>query len=322
MADKSYMPVFKSALFILVFSLSFNPSQGQQTPNYPLSYRIFSPQIFNPAIVGSKDYFAIDLITGKCGESNSQVLSGNLRLEKSHEGYFSSSGAPEFTNIGVGGFLFNDFSGLWRNIGIGGSASYHLPLGKDALSFLSVGASAKAVFNKYSGDPDLGESAQSMFFPNFDAGVYYYNANLFAGLSATNLLGQPKDSDTLDSYTIPVSRQLFFQIGYKVVLIKSWNLILEPSLIMNSDDSFSGEVLDMIEPALKLYADNFCVGTYFNDFDKTSVFFQYKYQALYIGTYFEMQNGSPFYKTPLRAELILGLNLSKVKSGISRHNHW
>ena len=78
----------------------------------------------------------------------------------------------------------------------------------------------------------------------------------------------------------------------------------------------------MIEPALKLYADNFCVGTYFNDFNKTSVFFQYKYKALYIGTYFEMQNGSPFYKTPLRTELILGINLSKIKSGISRHNHW
>jgi type IX secretion system PorP/SprF family membrane protein len=322
MAGKSDMPVIKILLFILILSFPFITSDGQQTPDYPVSYRIFNPQIFNPAIVGSKDYFAVDLIAGKYGESNSQILSGNSRLAKPQAGYFSSSALPEFTNIGLGGFLFDDYSGLSRKIGIGGSASYHFQLDKDALSFLSFGVTAKAIFDRYSGDPDLSESAHNTFFPNFDAGIYYYNTNLFAGLSATNLLGKPKDSDTTDSYTVAASRQLFFHIGYKIVLIKSWNLIIEPSLIVNSDDSFSGKITDMIEPALKLFAGNFCLGTYFNDFNKTSVFFQYKYKALYVGTYFELQNDSPFYKTPLRAEVVLGLNISAIKSGISRHNHW
>ncbi len=322
MSGKSDIPCLKIILFITILSFSFNSIEGQQTPDYPISYRIFNPQIFNPAIVGSKDYFAIDFIAGKYGESNSQLLSGNLRLAKPQLDYFSSSAAPEFTNIGVGGFLFDDYSGLSRNIGIGGSASYHLQIDKDALSFLSFGVTAKAIFNKYSGNPDLGESAQSAFFPNFDAGVYYYSPSLYAGLSATNLLGKPKDSDTLDSYSIAASRQIFLNVGYKFVLIKSLDLILEPSLIINSDDSFSGKVIDMIQPALKLYAGNFCLGTYFNDFNKTSVFFEYKYKAFYVGTYFELQNGSPFYKTPLRAELMLGINISAIKSGISRQNHW
>jgi hypothetical protein len=35
-----------------------------------------------------------------------------------------------------------------------------------------------------------------------------------------------------------------------------------------------------------------------------------------------MHNGSPFYKMPLRAEVVLGLNISAIKSGISRQNHW
>jgi type IX secretion system PorP/SprF family membrane protein len=322
MAGKSDMSFTKSVLFIMILSFSFNSLEGQQTPDYPISYRIFNPQIFNPAIVGSKDYFAVDLIAGKYGETNSQLLSGNLRLAKPQVNYFSSSAAPEFTNIGVGGFLFDDYSGLSRNIGIGASASYHLQIDKNALSFLSFGVTAKAIYNKYSGDPDLGESSQSTFYPNFDAGIYYYSPNFYAGLSATNLLGKPKDSDTLDTYSIAASRQIFFIIGYKLVLVKSLDLVLEPSVIVNTDDSFSGKVTDMIQPALKLYAGNFCIGTYFNDFKKTSVFFEYKYKAFYVGTYFELQNGSPFYKTPLRAELMLGINISAIKTGISRQNHW
>jgi type IX secretion system PorP/SprF family membrane protein len=322
MALKKHIFLIKNVILIPIFILYFGKLEGQQTPLYPVSYRIFNPQVFNPAIVGSKDFFTLNLIAGKYGDSNSQIITGNLRLAKPQSEYFSSSSAPEFTKIGVGGFLFDDYTGLSRNIGIGASASYHMPIGKEDLSFLSFGLTSKFIFNKYSGDPDLFESAQSTFFLNFDAGVYYYSPNLSAGLSVTNILGKPKDSDTLDSYTIASSRQIFFNIGYKLVLIKSLDLLVEPSLIINSDGSFSGKVVDMIHPALKLYAGDFCVGTYFNNFDKTSIFFEYKYKALYVGTYFELQNGSPFYKTPLRAELILGLNISAIKSGISRQNHW
>jgi type IX secretion system PorP/SprF family membrane protein len=319
---KSYISVVKKVLFILIFTFSFNLSNGQQTPLYPISYRIFSPFIFNPAIAGSKDFFDIDLLASNYGKSNSEVLSGNGRLSKSHPGYFSSPDAPEFTNIGLGGLLFNELNGLSHNIGISGTGSYHLQLDKGALSFLSFGASAKAVFNHYSGNPDLSKPAKNTIFPNFDVGVYYYNTYLFAGLSATNLLGNPEDPDSLGFYTIPVSRQLFFQVGYKVVLSKSLNILLEPSLIVNSDASFSRKITDMIQPALKIYAGNFCLGTYFNDYSKISFFFQYKYPRFYIGTYFELPNNSPFYKKPLLAEFALGVNISAIKSGISRLNHW
>ena len=93
-------------------------------------------------------------------------------------------------------------------------------------------------------------------------------------------------------------------------------------MIINSDDTFSGEIIDMIEPALKLYAGNFCIGTYFNDFDKFSFFFQYKYPAFYISTYFALPNNSPFYRDPLVAEFAVGVNISAIKSGFSRLYHW
>lgn len=309
---------------LIVLSVLLIPWQltGQQVPDYPISYRVFSPFIFNPAIAGSKDFFSVDLLAGNFGKSNSQIINGSARISKQSSKYFSSPGSPEFTKIGAGGYLFNQSDGISRNAGIAGTGSYHLQLDKDALSFLSFGVTAKAVYNEYSGNPDLSDSAQTSFSPNFDAGIYYYNKNLFAGLSGTNLLGSPEDADTSDTYSVPMSRQLFFQLGYKLVLSRSLNIVLEPSIIVNSDDTFSGEITDMIEPMLKVYAGNFCTGTYFNDFNRYSIFFQYKYPKFYVGTFFELPMNSPFYKNPIRAEFAFGLNFSAVKSGVSRINHW
>ena len=312
---------FSSFLF-LAFALSLKVTNGQQVPLNPVSYRIFSPFIFNPAIAGSKDFSTIDLLISNNGKFKSQVVSGDLRLSKSHKEYVSSLSAPEFTNIGIGGYLFNDHNNTSRNIGLGGTVSYHLQLDKDALSYLSFGVSAKAIFNDYSGKSDFNRPVKETFFPEFDAGLYYYNAYFFTGLSATNLLGNPDMPDSLGFYTVTVSRQLFFQVGCKFVISKSLNILLEPSLIINSDDVFSGKISDMLKPGLKLFANNFCIGTYFNDYKKISFFLQYKYPKIYLGTYFEMAQNSAFYKQPILAEFAMGLNLSAIKSGFSRENHW
>jgi len=319
---KPYISLVTKVLLLLVLTFYFYPSDGQTTPQFPVSYRVFNPVIFNPAIAGSKDFFSIDLLAGKYGESNSQLLSGNARLTKKAPEYFSSYNSPEFTNIGIGGYLFNEKTDSIRTLGISGTGSYHIQLDDNALSFLSFGVTAKVLYNDYQGNPDLSKPAKSTTYPNFDVGIYYYNTNLFAGLSATNLLGNPETPDSTGFTTLAVSRQLFLQVGYKFVISKSLNIIIEPSLIVNSDDSFSGEVTDMIKPSLRLYAGKFSLGTFFNDFDNTSFFFQFKYPKFYVGTYFEMVNGSPFYKSPIRAELTLGLNISAIKSGFSRENHW
>jgi type IX secretion system PorP/SprF family membrane protein len=297
-------------------------SSGQQAPMYPVSTRIFSPFIFNPAIAGSKDFFSTDFLTSKYGGINSQVASGNLRLSKKCQDYFSSPDSPEFTKIGVGGLVFNEENGLSDNFGISAAAAYHFQLDKNNLSFLSVGIAVKSIHNQYSGKPDLTDSAKRTTINNFDAGVYYYNRFLFAGLSVTNILGNPEPPDSNGIYKIPVSRQFFFQVGYKIVLSKSLDILLEPSIILNSDDTFSQKITDIIKPALKLYAGNFCAGTFINNTRKNSFFLQYKYPKFYVGTYFELEKGAPFYKSPILAEFALGINISAIRYGSTRLNHW
>jgi type IX secretion system PorP/SprF family membrane protein len=307
---------------LLSMVVSVDVCFGQQVPDFPVSYRIYNPFIFNPAIAGSKDFTSADLLISSFGNSNSQLASGNLRISKSEKEYFSSLPTPEFTKIGVGGYLFNDKNDSSRSIGFGASGSYHLQLDKNALSFLSFGLSVKAVSNDYEGNSDLNKPAEKTFFPNIDAGVYFYTSGFYAGISATNILGNPNEPDTLGYYTIPCTRQFFLHGGYKFVLSRSLNILLEPFLIVNSDDSFSGKISEMLKPGLKVYAGNFCLGTYFNDFDNISFMLQYKYSKLYIGTYFEMTYKEPFYKQPILAEIAIGVNLSAIKSGFPRRNHW
>jgi type IX secretion system PorP/SprF family membrane protein len=316
------MSAIKRFLLILFLVFSFYVSDGQQTPLNPVSYRVFSPFVFNPAIAGSKDFFSFDLVAGTENNSKSQIISINTRLPKKSQDYISSPGATEFTKIGIGGILFNDMNGVSRNIGVGTTLSYHIQLGKKALSFLSLGTSFKAIYNINSGNSDLSIPAKNTFLPNLDVGVYFYNPSFYAGISTTNLLGNPEHPDSLGIYSIPVSQQFFFQIGYRFVLNRSLNILLEPSVVVNTDNSFSQKLKNMIEPALKLYADNFCVGTYFNDFSKISFFLQYKFPRFYVGTYFELPNNSAFYKKSLRTELSLGINFSGIKSGVSRFYHW
>jgi type IX secretion system PorP/SprF family membrane protein len=318
------MNLFRRYNFYLFFVFAISPISiiAQQVPFNPVSYRVFNPFILNPAIAGSKDFFSIDMVASAQKDFNAQIISGNTRITRKTPGYFSSPAGYKFTRIGIGGYFFNDFSSPSRNLGAGLGASYHLPLNKKNLSFLSIGASVKGVsFTRESvpaSDPEPAIPAKNILYPNVDVGIYFYGPNLFAGVSATNLLGNPENSDTLGKFDVPVSRQYFFQAGYKILLSRSYNIVLEPSLIINSDGSSSQKTEDMLQPMMKLYMENFCVGTYFNDFRHYSVFFQYKYPRFYIGAFFQVPKNNPYFKKDLISEFTLGINLS----GSRVRNHW
>ncbi len=316
------MSVIKKVLLIFVVAFSFNMSSGQQLPFNPISYRIYSPFIINPAIAGSKDFFSTDFVAGFQNKSYSQIISGNARLLKKEPGYVLSPVTSKYTNIGIGGSAFNDMNDSTRTAGMSASLSYHIPLDKRNLSFLSIGASGKGFYHHYEGDSVLNIPAKDFLFPNVDVGVYFYNPGFYTGLSVTNLLGRPVDPDSLINYKVPVSRQYNFIAGFKVVLIRSLNLVLEPSVMIFTDDSLSFNIKENIEPALKLYAGNFCLGTYFNDYSKISFFFQYRYPKFYVGTYFALPKDSPFFKKSLTAEIAFGINFSRNRSGYTVNGHW
>jgi type IX secretion system PorP/SprF family membrane protein len=318
------MSVYIKVLLISLGVSGSYSSFGQQMPFNPVSYRIFSPFLINPAITGSKDYFSMDILAGFTGKSYSQVISGNTRLARKIPGFSTSGETYSFTNIGTGVSAYNDFNSIDSicNSGISGALSYHIRLNKRALSFLSIGASAKGMYHFYRGNSDLNIPHKEFYFPNVDAGIYLYNPNSYAGLSVTNLLDPPEDTATLVKYQIPVSRQYNLLAGFKIVLSRALNLVLEPSVIVHTNDTLAFDIKESIEPALKLYAGNFCLGTYFNDYSKISFFFQYRYPKFYLGTFFAVPKASPFFKKTPTAEVALGINFSRNKSGYTKNGHW
>ena len=293
-----------SALY-LIASLGLT---GQHTPYKPLSNRIFTPFIINPAISGSKDFMALDLSATIQGSDMSQLLSGNSRIAKKGPRYFGAPVAKSFTQVGLGASLFNDVSGPSRNLGIGIAASYHLPLNDKNLSFLSGGIAVKGIYNMMDSIPDIDAPQKNSFIPNFDAGVYFYGQKYYAGVSATNILGSMTDSTDMAIYKIPVSRQYFFVTGYKFVLSRSLNIILEPSLIVNLNDSLNFDKKETYNPMLKLYMDAFCLGAYLHNYDNLTFFFQYKFPKLYLGTLVDFPMNVPFYKQDLTVEIVAGVN--------------
>ncbi len=321
---QSIMSVYKKLSLLILALFCLNTSYGQQIPFNPVSYRIYTPFLINPAIAGSKDYFSVDMLAGFSGKSKSQILSANTRITKKVIGYLPSGRTYSFTNIGAGLSGYNSFEtgDSTHNAGMSATAAYHIPLSKKALSFLSVGMSIKGMYHFHEGDSGRSVPFKEFYFPNIDIGLYLYNPKAFTGLSVTNLLDPPGDTDTISNYRIPLSRQYNFIAGYKIVLSRSLNIVLEPSILIHTDDSLSFNIKESIEPALKLYAGNFCIGTYFNDFSKISFFFQYRYPKFYVGTYFAIPKDSPFFKKSLTSEIAFGINFSHNKSGYTKNGHW
>jgi type IX secretion system PorP/SprF family membrane protein len=317
------MSVIKKGLLILFLAFSFNVSDGQQTPLNPMSYWVFFPYIYNPAIIGSKDYLSVDLTAAFQGKSKTQILSANTRFLKTKPGYFSTPVMKEFNNIGIGGSVFNDINGLSKNTGVSAGGSYQIPLNTRDLSFLSFGVSGKGVYNTLDADTtEPGNISKKTFYPNIDAGIYYYGTNLFIGVSAINLLGNPEDPDSLGRYAIPVSRQYFFTAGYKILLSRSLNIVLEPSVQINANDTTINNIAENINPILKLYVENFCFGTYFLSDGKISFFSQFRYPRFYIGAFFELPKKTPYFKRTPMVELTMGFNFQPDRSRFSRQSRW
>ncbi len=309
------------ALLVLA-TMGYIPyASAQQTPSYPLANRVFTPFVINPAVSGSKDYLAIDFAAVIQGTDKSQLLSANTRIAKKGPTYFGAPVSKQFTRFGAGVILFNEVTETSRNVGFGATGSYHMPLDNKNLSFLSGGLTVKGFYNMMDSIPDLAPSKNS-FIPNIDAGVYYYGQKLFAGISAANILGNMLDSTVNEIYDVPVSRQYFFIAGYKFMVSRSLNIVLEPSLIINLDDSLNFDKKETYNPMLKLYMEDFCVGAYLHNYNNLTIFFQYRFPKMYLGTLVDFPRNVPFYKKELVIELVLGLNFGKTSSVSPLNRHW
>ena len=92
-------------LFLALFAIVCSAT-AQQTPSTPISNRVFTPFIINPAIAGDKGFMAIDLSAIIQGTDKSQLLSGNTRIAKKGPTYFGAPVSRSYTQFGVRNLIF------------------------------------------------------------------------------------------------------------------------------------------------------------------------------------------------------------------------
>ncbi|HKK40995.1 MAG TPA: type IX secretion system membrane protein PorP/SprF [Bacteroidales bacterium] len=309
-------------LIILLMTGPGTELYSQQLPSYPVSLRIYDSFVLNPAIAGSKDFFNLDMSVGKSANINSQFIAGSSRIMRRNAEYPSTPALTDFTDFGAGGYVFREKYGLFNNSGFAGTVSYHKKLSDDALSFISAGISGKLIHTSYAGNTDAGIPSGKRTYADLDIGLYYYGPSFYAGMSVINVFSNTLNSDTAIYNAAGLSRHLNAIAGYKFVISRELNIVAEPAILLSENYSLSGNIKDMAGPMLRLYAGMFCAGAYFPGFDKASVFFRFKYPKFNIGAYLELPGNTPLYKSPILAEITLGINLSAIKFGAGGYNHW
>ena len=308
----------------LLCTLGIPAATAQQIPWKPVSYRVFYPFVLNPAIAGSRDYSSLRLTASFQGDSKAQMAAFDTRLMRTEPGYFSSPPVVTFRKTAIGGYVFNEKNPVFHNAGAAATFAWHIPLNHENFSFLSFGTALKGYFSSpgISGGFEKPDAETKGLHVNLDLGAYYYGPNAYAGISGVNLFDTPQDSVIAGRFRIPVSRRYFLMAGYKLLLLRKLDIILEPSLIARFGDLETGESERQVQPVIRLYLQNFCLGTYFHNPEKNAFFFEYRYPRFYLGGYFELPKESPYYPKDVIVEITAGINFSKDRSGFSGHGHW
>ncbi len=317
------LKTFRKVLYIL-FIISPLTLYSQDSQINPAGTWFFNPAWYNPAISGSKDYNSINFTYATGDDYESMVLSGNTRFTKKIKGYYDIPDLSSYRNMGIGYQVFHRSSEEVKSSGFKVTGSYHLKLNESSMSFLAIGISFEGSMNTVttSSDVEFPESAtkETTYDPNIDFGIYYYSPSFYMGISSTGLLEGMLPDDTV-TYDYE-ARHYHFLSGYKLVLYRPMNILIEPSVIFSISDTAFHDFVNHIYPMVKIYIDNFCLGTYFYNKDNISVFFRYNYPGIYIGAFLALSRESAYYKNIPSIELSAGINLSYNKSRRYKRFHW
>jgi type IX secretion system PorP/SprF family membrane protein len=184
-----------------LFLLFVQNSEAQQIPLY--SQYTMNGFLLNPAVAGSEGYTAVNLTAreqwlGLKDAPRTHAFSAQTRLLK--KSYISKKTSilrrPSYSSrsgrVGLGAYVFNDKNGPIDRTGFQLSYAYHIRMKK---SQVSLGLSGVAY--QFSVDPNKirfqfedefwDQADKSIFIPDANIGVYYSDANIFAGLSMSQL---------------------------------------------------------------------------------------------------------------------------------------
>jgi type IX secretion system PorP/SprF family membrane protein len=301
-------------VFLLMGIFLYVSAAAQDVPTHPRSIPVYNPLVLNPAFAGSKDFTNISLTSKVIRNPTYQLINIHQRITGAN-GFFS--------NIGVGAYTFHEQLDRSWNTGLAVAGSYHIALDKANVHNISAGGSLKGLINvPKSGEEISGDTLSNAFNPNVDVGIYYYGPTAFAGFSVTSLLGtKVSDEIPLDSDAF-IEREYHLYGGYKVLLSRSKAIVLEPSVLVSLNDSSLSEPQKHVVPYLKIYLQNFYVGTCYKSKDLLALFFQYQFPRFYTGAFLEFPRVGFLNNENIIFELSLGINIGHGDYRFRQYRHW
>jgi type IX secretion system PorP/SprF family membrane protein len=251
-----------SVLMILVSGLT----RAQQSPIF--SQYDLNRYLINPAEAGSYGYTTYALmyreqwagvpkspstfmLSGETRVLNNSFIQKTLSLKKKHKRGTKSG------RVGVGGYIFNDVSGMVRRTGFQATYAYHIPMKMQQLSFaMSLqGFQYKIDKEELSGtpgieDPMVENSKLNTFITEANFGARYSYLDFYAGFSIDNLMESLIQFGDKGNDVASLVRQYNFTAGYRYPI--SDILTLEPFVYFRVNESSMSQML----LSAKLYYTN------------------------------------------------------------------
>lgn len=213
----------KKIVYSLIFLLGLSAS-AQQEPQY--TQYMYNPSVINPAYAGSLGY----------GSLFSLYRTQWIGLEGAPKTLNLSYHQPlESTNLGLGGNIVHDEIGPSTTTNFSVDVSYTINFENESRLAFGIKAGGELLnidytkLNHYNpSDVSFRNNINSQFSPNIGAGLFYYNANSYLGLSVPMLL-QTKRYDEF-AYSDANRRQHFYLMGGKVFDL-SYNVKFKPAFV-------------------------------------------------------------------------------------------
>ena len=289
----------KKGLLVLIASLLFGTSFGQQLPVY--NQYMMNMFLINPAIAGADGYTSINVTAreqwlGLQDSPSTQAVSFQTRLLKKSYISRSRSVKKKMTKpsrsgrVGLGSHFFTDRNGMLRRTGLQFTYAYHIQLRKSQLSFgltavgYQLSISSDGFFDAYDpDDPVLLNYDRAVFIPDVNFGVFYRTKDYYVGFSAINLFQSMFKIGLQGENNYKMLRYYYITGGYEFVLNDNFSII--PSALMKSPDNlrtFQMDISGKVE-----YKESYWGGLSYRTPDAIVIFAGIKIENFHIGYAFD-----------------------------------
>ncbi len=313
-------------LFILIISLFFCSlfSKAQEQYIFNQTQVRFNPFLYNPAQAGLNGFgnFSFSVrqnIKRIDGAPRTQIISFHNRRSAAEIGQRKLGYNTENTRIGYGVYFYNDSEGPFRNQGLAGAFSYHIPLNTKSTEQISFGIGPSISYSSINtnnldvyDDPYLLFSNWKGASPDFSAGFQYRGQYASLGFSSINLFQIPfKLGDNITQ--IEKKRQYFingsgrFSVNYN-------NIIIEPGFLLYSNNGEFSDILNNFDINAKAYIDMFVIMAGYRNNAGLSLAGTMQFEYFFGGIAYDI----PFSKTTTinygAIELFVGINFGRGRN--------